>query len=113
MANRRTGIGELFRRDYREARQIVLEALEATGGHAIRTAYQLGIGRRQLLRYLWRENLWPELDRIRDEHYAAKQEAEQCLKTTFEPGVQRLAVVRGLPSPSPPRSWTSIEIGKS
>ena len=33
--------------------------------------------------------------------------------TTFVPGVQRLAVVRGRPSPRPPRSWTSIEIGKS
>jgi hypothetical protein len=31
---------------------------------------------------------------------------------TFVPGVQRFAVVRGLPSLKPPSSCTSIEIGK-
>jgi len=33
--------------------------------------------------------------------------------TTFVPGVQRFAVERGFPSPRPPSSCTSIEIGKS
>ena len=33
--------------------------------------------------------------------------------TTFVPGVQRLAVERGSPSPSPPSSCSSSEIGKS
>ena len=32
--------------------------------------------------------------------------------TTLVPGVQRLPVVRGLPSPKPPRVWTSMETGK-
>ena len=44
--------------------------------------------------------------RMVDQHYLQAM-------TTFVPGVQRFAVLRGLPSLSPPSSCTSIEIGKS
>ena len=54
-------------------RNAILEALEDARGDALYAAHLLGVTRRQLSRYLWRERLWEELDRIRAHEFEEAQ----------------------------------------
>jgi transcriptional regulator with GAF, ATPase, and Fis domain len=67
VAGRTTWIQKLWKARDESLRSIIVEALEDARGVQQRAARLLGISRRQLLRYLWRERLWEELDRIRIE----------------------------------------------
>lgn len=65
--NRSTWIGRLFRSDRDAARREVVRVLRRHRGCMKRAAVDLGIDRRHLQRYLWRESLWHEIDEIRAE----------------------------------------------
>ncbi len=65
--NRSTWIGRLFRKDREEARRQVIRVLRRNKGHMPNSAIDIGVTRRHLLKLLWRETLWPDLDAIRAE----------------------------------------------
>ncbi len=69
-------IGGLYRRNRAEAVAQMVEAIETHEGNLQRAADFLGLGFRQLYRYLWRENLWPVVDRVRLEA-KLKEEADR------------------------------------
>ena len=61
--------GRLLRRGELEClREEIGLALAESAGNVSAAAHHLGICRRQVVRYLWRLNLWPDLDRIRGEN---------------------------------------------
>ena len=44
---------------------MIIEALQDARGGMKRAAHLLIVSRRTLLRYVWRENLWPLIDELR------------------------------------------------
>lgn len=66
-----------------EVRREVLEMLETTNGNILRAAHLLGVGRRHLYKVIYREDLWDEVDRIRQQHRQHVDEPE-WLKQTRE-----------------------------
>lgn len=65
--NRSTAIGRMFRTNRPKARAEVVRVLRRKGGVVMAAAVELGISRRQMWRFIWREGLWSELDAIRAE----------------------------------------------
>lgn len=56
---------------------------ELTGGSLLRAAHFLGIGRRHLYKIVYREDLWDEVDRIRQQRQQ-EQKAPEWLKRARE-----------------------------
>lgn len=67
MSNRQTGIGRLFRSNRDAAVKEIAEVLARYKGNLERSAFELGITRRQLYRILYREKLWHVVDQERDQ----------------------------------------------
>lgn len=65
--NRSTALGRLFRIDAMKGRQEVLHILRRHAGKIYPAAHEIGWQRRSLIRVIWREALWSELDKIRAE----------------------------------------------
>ncbi len=66
MSFRPTHLGGLLAQDREpEFIELLTKALERTRGNLKRAAFQLGISRRHLYRYLNYANLWSEVDRTR------------------------------------------------
>lgn len=61
-----TRIGSLVLHEPERARAEILEALERSAGRIARAAIELGICRRQLLRYVWALDMWPAVDGLRE-----------------------------------------------
>lgn len=74
--NRCTGIGAMFRRDRAEGRAELEEVIRRCRGNIVRTAHELGLGRRHVYRLIYREALWDVVDAARA---AAERPAEPDL----------------------------------
>lgn len=57
----------MFREDREAGRRELLRILRRYNGSPKRAAVDLGIDRTHLFRIIWRENLWPEIDKMRAE----------------------------------------------
>lgn len=60
-----SGIGMLFQSDRRAARREVVAAIHRNDGVMVRVAHDLGLERRYFYKVLYREQLWPEVDKAR------------------------------------------------
>lgn len=67
-----TRIGWLVRNEPEQARAEILEAFDRCQGRLARAAVELGVCRRQLLRYNWLLDLWPQVDALRARYRVAK-----------------------------------------
>jgi DNA-binding NtrC family response regulator len=63
----------------RDPRRLVTEVLKENDGNMLRTAQDLGVGRKTLYRYVERLSLWPVVDRLRDEARARKARRQRGL----------------------------------
>ena len=67
-----TRIGWLVQNEPEQAKAEILEAYERCQGRLARAAIELGVCRRQLLRYNWVLDLWPQVDAMRAENKRAQ-----------------------------------------
>jgi hypothetical protein len=66
--NRSTALGRLFRENPQAGKLELLRVMRRHRGRIMPTAYELGINWRFLIRIVWREALWHEVDKIRSEN---------------------------------------------
>lgn len=74
----------MFRKDPDAARREVIETLELAQGKLARAAHFLNISRRQFYKIIYREELWDEVDRIRQQRQREEQEPEWLKRTREE-----------------------------
>jgi hypothetical protein len=59
-------IGSQVIHEPEKAKAEILEALDRSRGRMVSAATELGVDRRQLQRFCWTLDIWPEVDAIRD-----------------------------------------------
>lgn len=82
MAKRATWLTRLFLRDRDAAREYVARIFRRNHGNIMHAAYELGMDRRTLYRYLWRESLWQHVDESRAERAVVADEEPEWLAQT-------------------------------
>lgn len=78
---RDTAIGRLFRTDEAAAREELERVLVRCEGNIVHAAHELGMGRRQLYRLIYRAELWPVVNAERQRRLMRRRAPEWLTRT--------------------------------